>query len=128
MQVLIDTHVVVWLFNEPNRLSLRASEILASIDSEIFVSAATAWEIAIKVKLGKMQFDQEFLNDFDQQAMALRWTTLQMIAAHGVAAASLPQGHKDPFDRMLCAQARLEGLELLSNDEKFKSLGLETIW
>jgi PIN domain nuclease of toxin-antitoxin system len=128
VKLLLDTHVVIWwVMNDP-RLPQRIDDQIISKSNEIHVSAATPWEIAIKVRTGKLVFDAGFLDDFDNRLAGLGFRTLVMTSAHGVAAARLPGMHKDPFDRMIGAQATLEQMALVSNDAAFKTLGIPAIW
>ena len=128
MKLLLDTHVVIWwVMNDP-RLPQRIDDQIVSQNNQIYVSAATAWEIAIKVRTGKLKFDTAFLADFDNRLNELAFLTIVMTSAHGIAAAQLPGTYKDPFDRIIGAQAQLEQMTLASIDPAFKSLGVATIW
>jgi PIN domain nuclease of toxin-antitoxin system len=113
MRLLLDTHVRIWACGAPERLSEAAREVLAEPQNDVFVSAASAWEIAIKRTLGRLNFP---VDRFDGVLREMGFTELPMSVAHALAAGNLPGHHDDPFDRMLLAQARLEGLTLLSND------------
>ena len=105
MRLLLDTHVVIWLVEQPEKIVSRVAELIKDNSNDVFISAATPWEIAIKVRLGKLRFDAAFLADFDSRIRRLAFQPLPMTSAHGVAAAQLPGRHKDPFDRMIAAQA-----------------------
>ncbi len=128
VKILLDTHVLVWWALNDKRLSQRIDDQMTAKANEVFVSAATPWEIAIKVRLGKLRFDTAFLADFDTRIRELAFQPLAMTSAHGVAAAQLPGRHKDPFDRMIAAQAATEQLALVSTDPAFKVLGVPTVW
>ncbi len=128
MRLLIDTHVFLWVRREPSRVSTRVSELLIDPENAVFVSAATAWEIAIKVGKGKLNFDKDFLAAFDTRIRDLAWDPLSITAAHGTAAGALSGRHKDPFDRMLAAQTIVEGLTLVTADPAFKLLDVKTFW
>ena len=115
MKLLLDTHVLLWAANEPNRLSPVARRLLESEENELLFSAASLWEVAIKRGRGR--------DDFRVEARLLRrslldngYSELPIISEHVVAIDSLPSIHKDPFDRLLVAQAMVEGITLLTLD------------
>lgn len=115
MKFLIDTHLLIWAANEPEKLSSKAVSLMANPEHELLFSAASIWEIAIKNGLGR--------NDFKVDARLLRrglldndYTELTITSAHAVFVESLPLIHKDPFDRILVAQATAEGFTLLTAD------------
>lgn len=116
MKLLLDTHVLIWAAGFPERLSAGARATLADPASELLFSAASLWEIAIKSALGR--------EDFSLDARLLRrelldngYTELPVTGEHAVMVGSLPPIHKDPFDRLLVAQATVEGVTLLTADE-----------
>ncbi len=113
MRLLLDTHVFLWATSEPGRLGERMRQAVTAPDNTILVSAATVWEIAIKRALGRLDFPLEELNAILARA---GFDHLPIDAGHAVAAGGLPRHHADPFDRMLVAQARAEGLTLVSED------------
>jgi PIN domain nuclease of toxin-antitoxin system len=115
MKLLLDTHLLLWAAGEPQRLSKRARTLINNPDNELFFSAASLWEVAIKRGLGR--------EDFKVDARLLRrglldngYSELPIISDHVVATESLPPIHKDPFDRILVAQATVEGITLLTVD------------
>ena len=115
MKLLLDTHVLLWAAGEPKRLSKQARTLIDSADNELLFSAASLWEVAIKRGLGR--------EDFKVDARLLRrglldngYGELPIISDHVVATESLPPIHKDPFDRVLVAQATVEGVTLLTID------------
>ena len=113
MRLLLDTHILLWWLADDPALSKRARMLIGEPDSEIFVSAATAWEIAIKRAIGKLDFPTDRLNDILAEG---GFTPLAVTVSHAVLAGDLPRHHGDPFDRMLVAQACLEGLTLITTD------------
>lgn len=113
MRLLLDTHVLIWAVSRPERLEARIRTALAAPGTTAFVSAVSAWEIAIKRALGRLGFP---LEDFDRVLDEAGLEHLPVLAAHGIEAGSLPRHHGDPFDRMLIAQARVEDLVLVSED------------
>jgi len=117
-RILLDTHLLLWAFAAPERLPIRARK---RIDvSEVFVSAASIWEVSIKASLGKIQADASLLLAEIEPA---GFTLLPISGDHAVAVGLLPSIHRDPFDRMLVAQARTEPLILLTNDSALARYG-----
>ena len=117
-RILLDTHLLLWAFAAPERLPIRARK---RIDvSEVFVSAASIWEVSIKASLGKIQADASLLLAEIEPA---GFTLLPISGEHAVAVGLLPTIHRDPFDRMLVAQARTEPLILLTNDAALAAYG-----
>jgi PIN domain nuclease of toxin-antitoxin system len=115
MKLLLDTHLLLWAAGEPQRLSKRARTLIGNPENELLFSAASLWEVAIKRGLGR--------EDFKVDARLLRrglldngYTELPIVSDHVVATESLPLIHKDPFDRILVAQATVEGVTLLTID------------
>jgi PIN domain nuclease of toxin-antitoxin system len=114
LRLLLDTHVLLWWFGA-ERLIPEAKRVIEAPDSEVFVSAASVWEAEIKARTGKLTVR----GDLAGQVARDGFTELPVNFAHGVAAAHLPQHHRDPFDRMLVAQAQLESLTLVTRDPVF---------
>jgi PIN domain nuclease of toxin-antitoxin system len=120
LKVLLDTHVVIWWFAGSRRLGSEAQRIIAAPDVELFFSAASWWEIAIKSALGRLDFD------LPRARQILQKNQIAMLAVtfdHGDCAATLAEHHRDPFDRMLIAQAMFEKLRLLTRDVRLKAYG-----
>jgi PIN domain nuclease of toxin-antitoxin system len=129
VRLLLDTHALLWALAEPHRLSNRASGLIRSPDSEIFVSAVSAWEVATKYRLGKLPGAGAIVEAYHAHLNTLRANELPISAAHALRAGTLVSQHRDPFDRMLAAQAMLEGLPLLTSDAAFGAMpGVETWW
>jgi PIN domain nuclease of toxin-antitoxin system len=116
LNLLLDTHILIWWLTASNRLSKTARQVIVDADS-VYVSAASIWEIAIKVARGKLQVE----GDLQQHLAGNQFQELPVRVAHAVAAARLPRHHGDPFDRMLAAQAARESLTLLTSDERLKA-------
>ena len=117
MKLLLDTHLLLWTAAEPSKLPKKARSFILENDNDLFFSAASIWEIAIKSQLGRP--------DFDIDAHVLRrglidngYLELTISAEHALAVLALPALHRDPFDRMLVAQATVEGFVLLTSDEQ----------
>ncbi len=112
MRLILDTHIFLWSFYEPERLSLKAFEIIKSAD-EVFFSSASIWEIAIKVRLKKINADPQ---ELFEQIEANDFYELPVLSKHALAVARLPMHHTDPFDRLLIAQAITEPMRLITAD------------
>ncbi len=118
MRILLDTHLLLWALAEPEKLSATTRNRLDA--AEVFVSAASVWEVSIKVALGKLEADpSELLAAIEPAGFVL----LPITGLHAAAVATLPLLHRDPFDRMLVAQARTEPLILLTNDTVLQQYG-----
>jgi len=117
--VLLDTHVLLWWLANDARLSPSARRIISDPTNRVFVSAASAWEISIKRALGKLQAPP----DLEAAAAQSHLETLPISLKHAAAAGALPAHHADPFDRMLVAQAQLEGMTLLTHDRRLAAYG-----
>jgi PIN domain nuclease of toxin-antitoxin system len=113
LRLLLDTHVLIWAMQQPDRLSPNARVALADRQNEILVSAASMWEIAIKVASGRLSFP---LADIDSMLAEMGFGVVVVAPKHAVELLALPRLHGDPFDRMLIAQARCEGLTLVTDD------------
>ncbi|HTY84106.1 MAG TPA: type II toxin-antitoxin system VapC family toxin [Silvibacterium sp.] len=128
MRVLLDTHTLLWAALDPEKLSAKAKTLLTSLNTEAFVSAASAWEIATKVRIGKLPGAGAFAADFPARIERMGFYGLDITLEHGQRAGLLPGTHKDPFDRMLIAQAQAENIPLVSNERAFDGYGIRRIW
>jgi PIN domain nuclease of toxin-antitoxin system len=128
MRVLLDTHALLWAAFRKDLLSARARKLIETPANEILVSAASAWEIATKYRLGKLPLAQVLVEDFVPRVTAAGYVLLSISAEHALRAGRLPADHKDPFDRMLAAQAIDEDLPLLSNDAQLDVFGVRREW
>jgi len=128
MQALLDTHTLLWWLDGDERLSPRACAFIGEADNRILVSAASAWEIATKVRLGKLPGAVEVAARFPDCLLEQGFTPLGITVAHALRAGSLPGPHRDPFDRMLIAQAQAELIPLISNESVFDSYGIQRLW
>ena len=127
MRALLDTHTLLWWFADDPALSRRARRAIAKSNNEIIVSAVSAWEIAIKSKAGRLRAP-ELLDRLPQELEEEGFRTLPISLEHALRAGSLVEHHKDPFGRMLVAQAQADNLALISNDPVFDSYGVRRIW
>lgn len=122
-RLLLDTHVFLWWRGEPSRLALDLRNRIATADI-VFVSAASAWEAAIKVSLGRL----ELPDTIEEGVLASGFERLLITFSHAERVAGLPPHHKDPFDRILVAQAQAEGLTLVTHDRLLEPYDIEILW
>jgi len=125
---LIDTHVLVWWLLDDTRLSKQASDLLDDPGASIFVSAASAWELATKRRIGKLREAHVIAEALPTLVRRCRFKSLPVTLEHGHRAGLLPGLHKDPFDRMLAAQSIIEELPLVTADPALVALGASVIW
>lgn len=128
MQALLDTHAFLWWLSDDPALPKIPRRLIAETANTIIVSAASAWDIATKVRLGKLPSAADLAEDFIGHVEREGFQLLSISAAHGIRAGLLPGPHKDPFDRMLIAQAQTENLPILSNELIFDSYGIRRFW
>ena len=128
MNVLLDSHALLWWLDDDKRLSRRARQLIADEDNSVFVSAGSVWEIAIKVALGKLEDRDGAVPRLPLILVERGMIALPITPAHAIEAASLPPLHRDPFDRMLIAQGRRERLAIVTNDPLFKQYDVKTVW
>jgi PIN domain nuclease of toxin-antitoxin system len=126
--VLLDTHVVLWWLEGGSKVSRRARALIEDSAVRVFVSAASVWEIAIKYKAGKLHAAASLVNRFATELEENHFTELSVSIRHAIAAGLLETRHKDPFDRVLIAQARLEKLPILSTDTRFDEYEVSRLW
>lgn len=127
MRILLDTACWLWLLAEPKRFSARTRRLLASPGTEIVLSAASAWEIAIKHALGKLELPDAPVTYVPRMMRETRTLPLPIEVKHALRVAELPAHHRDPFDRLLIAQSQLEKLKLLSGDQQFRDYDVELL-
>ncbi len=128
MRALLDTHALLWWFTDDPALTRAARKIIADTKNTLVVSAASAWEIATKVRLGKLPTGASLASDFTGYIERERFQLLSISVEHALRAGLLPGSHRDPFDRMLIAQAQAENLPILSKEVIFDAFGLRRIW
>jgi len=127
MKLLVDTHVLLWWFSRIGQLSPNSRVALETPDNQVYVSAAVAWELAIKANLGKLEA-HKLMPDLPQLLFEEGFRRLPISVDHAIRAGSLPQHHKDPFDRMLVAQAQFLGCPIVSADAILDRYGVVRIW
>jgi PIN domain nuclease of toxin-antitoxin system len=128
MRVLLDTHALLWAAFHRDRLSPRARQLIQPDRNEVFVSAVCAWEIATKYRLGKLPQARALVDDFVPAIRSAGYLPLPISLEHALRAGRLTPEHKDPFDRMLAAQAIHEDMALISNDEQLDVFGVHREW
>lgn len=128
MRLLLDTHILLWWWKDSADLTRKCRQLIIDSRNEILVSAASAWEIGTKVRLGRLDIAMDLEKDFNAYLARDRFLTLAVSADHGLRAGALPGPHRDPFDRMLIAQAQTEDITLASNEEVFDDYGIRRIW
>jgi PIN domain nuclease of toxin-antitoxin system len=128
MRVLLDTHVLLWWLAGDPRLPVRLRQLIADEGNTVLVSAASAWEIATKVRLGKLPGAADLASDVGGAIASQGFVALPVTIAHAQRAGGLPGTHRDPFDRMLIAQAQIENASLVSNEALFDAYGITRLW
>ena len=123
MRLLLDTHVVLWSLTEPLKLRGETREALEDAQNDVFVSAVSGWEIAVKRALGKLEAPDDLEAGVRQQG----FLPLHLTFLHAERAGALPPHHGDPFDRMLVAQAQVEGLVVVTRDARIPIYGIRTM-
>jgi PIN domain nuclease of toxin-antitoxin system len=124
VKLIVDTHAALWLLAEDERLSAKADQMLTDTSNEVLLSAAVVWEVAIKRSLGKLDAP----DGFSTMLLDAGAAPLPISVDHAEAVRSLPWHHRDPFDRLLVAQAVLEGAVLLSNDDRLHAYEAPMAW
>lgn len=129
MELLVDTHVLIWGMAQPDRLSTAAADALSDSDVAVLVSAASAWELATKVRIGKLPGGESLVLDYARNLERWLARELPVSSADALLAGTLSWTHRDPFDRMLAAQALRRGYALVSSDRVFDQVGgVHRIW
>lgn len=121
MRLLLDTHILLWWLSDDRKLAKSARQIIGNPDNDVLVSSASAWEISIKAALGRIEIE---LDDLESALVRNGFRPLQIGLRHALAAGRLPNLHRDPFDRMLVAQASIEELRVISHDRVFERYSL----
>jgi len=127
MDLLIDTHAVIWFITEDSKLPLKTKKTIENSENNCFVSIATYWEIAIKHSLGRLNLNSDLENIFriiEKTGFEIIPITTSQILVN----AGLPYHHQDPFDRIIIAQSIIENLKIVSKDGQFENYGISLIW
>ena len=128
MKYLLDTHAFLWFVLDDKRISTAAKSIIEDSQNIIYFSAASAWEMAIKSKLARLKIEGEFESFVIDQLSVNSFVPLSITISHSLYTERLPQIHKDPFDRILIAQSKLEDLPLISKDETIRDYQVTMVW
>jgi len=124
IRLLVDTHALLWWRGDYRRLGDGAREEMANPDAALFFSAASIWEMAIKRAQGKLKAPVNLLDTMEERG----FMELPVLSSHAIIAGALPRLHRDPFDRMLVAQAQSEGLVLVTNDTRISAYDVPVLW
>jgi len=128
VRLLLDTHAFLWWLADDPKLPEAARIAIADPTHEVYVSAASAWEITTKFRLGKLPGAGALAADVHRRVLAEHFLPLAISVEHAQRAGALPIEHRDPFDRMLIAQAQADDLQLVSNEKLFERCGVRRIW
>ena len=128
MKAFLDTHAFLWMVTDDKRLSGRARKVIADRNNELFLSVASAWELVLKAQAGKLELDGGAAVFLRQELAGNAISLLPINLPHVLQLAELPPLHRDPFDRLLIAQAQVEGLPILTADRAMKKYSVRTIW
>ena len=128
MRLLLDTNAVLWWFSDDPTLPGPVEALIDDPANTVLVSAASAWEICTKVRIGKLPSGRALCEDFSGFMQRYHFEPLAITVEHGRMAGRMPGAHKDPFDRMLAAQALIEDVPIITNDAAFAGFGVKVIW
>ena len=128
MKVLVDTHALLWLFDGDSRLSERARSIFLDPGNQLFFSIASLWELCVKLSLEKLVLDRGWFDTLTSEMLANQVSWLAIEAPHCRAVESLDFHHRDPFDRMLIAQAMVENMSVMTRDPHFRQYPVDCVW
>lgn len=128
MRVLLDTHALLWWLSDDPSLTRTARKVVSETRNAVIVSAASAWEISTKFRLGRLPAAGDLVSDFPGQMEREGFELLAITASHAIRAGLLPGVHKDPFDRMLVAQSQAEGIPIISSETTFDTYAVRRLW
>ncbi len=128
LNLLLDTHVLLWWLTDDLKLSRTARDALMNEEHAVWVSAASAWELSTKARLGKLDQAKAILQSFDAMVNEEGFQHLPISYQHALYAGALESNHRDPFDRMLASQAALEGYTLVTSDAAFQAFAIQRLW
>lgn len=127
MRLLLDTHSFLWFTGGDERLSMRAKEIISDVDNAVYLSVASLWEIAVKINVGKLKLPQPFGELIPEQLILNEIEILNVELPHLTSYIGLPL-HRDPFDRLIIAQAKVEEMWVVGKDREFEKYEIERLW
>ncbi|MEO0376074.1 MAG: type II toxin-antitoxin system VapC family toxin [Cyanobacteria bacterium P01_A01_bin.17] len=128
MRLLLDTHAFLWFVLDSPQMSQDALQLIQNPVHDIYISPVSYWEIAIKVSLGKYEIPGSFQDWMEHQLRVNSFDSLPITVAHAAMVSTLPFHHRDPFDRLLCAQTLVEKIPIISTDDVFDLYGVERQW
>jgi PIN domain nuclease of toxin-antitoxin system len=128
VRLLIDTHTLIWLLDDPAQVSPVALAAVKPLTNDVLLGAATIWELSIKVGVGKLTLSLPYRQWMEKAITDLKLTILPVTVEYADRQATLPPHHKDPFDRLLIAQALVEGIPVVSADAAFDPYGVTRLW
>jgi PIN domain nuclease of toxin-antitoxin system len=128
LKLLLDTHALLWWWSDDKRLSKRASKAISDENNIVLISAASAWEIATKHRIGKLPGAERAVAEFNELIVSDGFTHLNVSYGHALKAGGFTMEHRDPFDRMLAAQAIIEGATLVTDDAAMKLFRVKCFW
>lgn len=128
MKLLLDTHAYLWVATDDQRLSLKARKAIRAAASVVFVSSASVYELVYKHRAGQLPAIGPLVVRIEEDLAERGFLPMPIALEHGRRAGDLPLGHRDPFDRLLAAQALVENMAIVSNDEKLSALGARRVW
>lgn len=128
MRLLLDTHSFLWFASGNDKLSPKAKEVIADTDNDAYLSTASLWEMAIKINIGKLRLPKPLGVLIPEQIRKNEFKVLRSEVAHFETYTNLPLHHRDPFDRMIIAQAKVEDLLVVGKDEKFENYDIKLLW
>ncbi len=128
MKILLDTHAFLWLMVDDPRLSVTAREVFLDPDNDILLSLASVWEMAIKANLRKLKLPQPVMEYVHRRSGRFKIHLLSITMEHLSLIETLPQHHRDPFDRLIIAQGQFENIPILTQDQKFDKYSIQNIW
>ena len=128
MKLLLDTHALLWMVSSSDRLSSSAREAIAVEANELYFSIAGYWELGIKQSLGKLELASDWEDTLPREITRNRIVWLPIEPKHVHEVAALPWIHRDPFDRLMVAQARVEGLSIISRDQSLTEYDIRVLW
>lgn len=128
MRLLLDTHSFLWFTGGDERLSMRAKETISDVDNAVYLSVASLWEIAVKINVGKLKLPQPFGELIPEQLIRNEIEILNVELPHLTSYIGLPLHHRDPFDRLIIAQAKVEQMPVVGKDGEFAKYEIERLW
>jgi len=128
MKLLLDTHALLWMSLDDSQLSDTARDLIADLENELWLSPASYWEIAIKISMQKFELSEPLDEFINRELVNNDISVLPISTRHAQAVSTMPFYHKDPFDRMLIAQAQVEEMAIVSKDDKFDAYGVQRLW